>query len=209
MIYALFCNIPPVPSAMPTPAPTMGLSGETTPIINPTSTPTMSMGGDPHFSIRLLSGDFLCFSLQGEHGFVFNLISSPQLHMNALFSPDLERSEVTWIGSLGIVIKNNQFKQSNTTKLRFDSDEKMVYVGDMVKLSASSIESLRFSKGKLTVSEVKKGIKVSRPEVQVNLEDLGLDFTVRYTKNHLDIVWNSITQQPKDSHGIIGMMGAI
>ena len=56
---------------------------------------------------------------------------------------------------------------------------------------------------------MKKGTKVSRPEVQVNLEDLGLDFSVRYTKNHLDIVWNSITQQPKDSHGIIGMKGAI
>ena len=129
--------------------------------------------------------------------------------MNALFIPDIERSEVTWIGSLGIVIKNNQFKQSNTTKLRFVSDEKMVYVGDTVKLSARSVERLKFSKGKLTVSEVKKGTDVYRPEVQVNLGDMGLDFTVRYTKNHLDIVWNSITQQPKDSHGIIGMEAAI
>ena len=133
--------MPPVPSAMPTPAPTMGLSGETTLIINPTSTPTISTGGDPHFSIKLLSGDFLCFSLQGEHGFVFNLISSPLLHMNALFTPDLERSGVTWIGLLGVVIKNNQFKQSNVTKLRFDANEKMVYVGDTVKLSARSIET--------------------------------------------------------------------
>ena len=194
-----------VPSPSPSLSPTRGLGGEITPVITPTSTPGGTSGGDPHFSIKLLSGDLLCFSLQGEHGFVFSLINGPQFHMNALFIPDAERPEVTWLGSLGMVIKNNHFKQSNTTKLRFVASEKMVYVGDKVKLNVRSVERLKFSRGKLTINEVKKGTEVSRPEIHVNLEDLGLDFIIRYTKGHLDIVWNNIAQQPKDTHGIIGM----
>ena len=123
--------------------------------------------------------------------------------MNALFIPDALRPEVTWFGSIGMVI-NNVFKKSNSTKLRFVADQKMVYIGDSVKLNAESVEKLTFSRGKLTISETKRGKEKSRPEVQVNLEDLGMDFVVRFTKNHLDMVWNNIAQQPKDSHGIIG-----
>ena len=124
--------------------------------------------------------------------------------MNALFIPDALRPEVTWFGSIGMVI-NNVFKKSNSTKLRFVADQKMVYIGDGVKLNAESVEKLTFSRGKFTISETKGGKEKSRPEVQVNLEDLGMDFVVRFTKNHLDMVWNNIAQQPKDSHGIIGI----
>lgn len=184
------------------------MGGETTLLSTPILTPAPTnggFGGDPHFSIKLTSGEFLCFSVQGEHGFVFNLISSPQLQMNALFVPDVLRPEVTWFGSVGMMIKN-VFKKANSTKLRFTADEKMVYIGDSVKLNANSVEKLTFSKGKLTVSEAKRETgERSRPEVQVNLEDLGMDFVVRFTKNHLDMIWNNIAQQPKESHGIIGM----
>ena len=192
----------------PTPTPTRGRGGETTLLSTPILTPAPTnggFGGDPHFSIKLTLGEFLCFSVQGEHGFVFNLISSPQLQMNALFVPDVLRPEVTWFGSIGMVIKNNNFKNVNSTKLRFVADQKIVYIGDSIKLNANSVEKLTFSKGKLTISEAKRGKEKSRPEVQVNLEDLGMDFVVRFTKNHLDMVWNNIIQQPKESHGIIGM----
>ena len=193
----------------PTPSSTRGEGGETTLLSTPILTPAPTnggFGGDPHFSIKLTSGDFLCFSVQGEHGFVFNLISSPQLQMNALFIPDALREEVTWFGSIGMVIRNNAFKNSNSTKLRFIADQEMVYIGDGVKLHARSVEKLTFSRGKLTISERKGGKqKSSRPEVQVKLEDLGIDFVVRFTKHHLDMVWNNIAKQPTDSHGIIGM----
>ena len=33
-----------------------------------------SVGDDPHFSIALPSGELFCYTVQGEHGFVFNLI---------------------------------------------------------------------------------------------------------------------------------------
>ena len=186
---------------VPTPTPT-ATRGGATPVLTPV--PTMGFGGDPHFSIKLPSGEFLCFSVQGEHGFVFNLISNPQLQMNALFVPDALRSEVTWFGSIGVVIKN-VFKKSNSTELRFVANEKMVYIGDGIKLNAKNVEKLTFSRGKLTISEAKREKQRSRPEIQVHLEDHGLDFIVHFTKDHLDMVWNNIAKQPEDSHGIIGM----
>lgn len=174
------------------------------------ATTTMGMGGDPHFSIVLPTKQLLCFSLQGEHGFVFNLISGPQLQMNALFVPDAVRSEVTWLGSLGVVIKNNAFKRSNTTKLRFVADTKKIYIGDKIKLNADAVEKLTFVNGKLQISEAERdSSQRTHLEVQVDLMDLGLNFAVWFVKgNHLDMKWNNVLQQPKNSHGLIGMLNS-
>jgi len=57
------------------------------------------VGDDPHFSILLLSGEHLYYTVQGELGFVFNLITNKKIQMNAMFVPDSHREEVTWLGS--------------------------------------------------------------------------------------------------------------
>ena len=44
-----------------------------------------SAGGDPHFLIYLPDDSKLCFSVQGEHGFAFNLVTSKTLVINAVF----------------------------------------------------------------------------------------------------------------------------
>ena len=67
---------------------------------------------------------------------------------------------------------------------------------------AQKIERLTFSKGKLNIAEF-----VSKPEhpvVHVDLQDVGLSLTVRFKRFHLDIVWNKVDKQPKDTHGLIG-----
>ena len=87
---------------------------------------TTAVFGDPHFNIMLPNKQSLCFTLQGEHGFVFNLLSNQLLQMNALFVPDKERSEVTWLDLLRLVVKNNHFEKSNITKVRLVADERMI-----------------------------------------------------------------------------------
>ena len=161
------------------------------------------MGGDPHFSLLLPNGQLLCFSVQGEHGFVFNLISNKIMHMNAKFIPDSKRSEVTWIGSLGMVVRSK--KANTTSKIRFEAANKMVYVDDRANLKARSVKKLTFAKGKLTVTESDPTVKKAvYPQVEVDLEDVGIAFTVTFVKEHIDMVWNKVRKQPKDSHGIIG-----
>ncbi len=127
----------------------------------------MGLGDDPHYSILLPSGQLLCYTVQGEHNFTFNLISNNLLQMNALFVPDKVREEVTWIGGLGLVVKHSAFKDSSVTKLRFDMERKMLYIGDKVKLSVKNVESISLSGGKLTVSEADDVEDEKVPEVKV------------------------------------------
>ena len=163
-----------------------------------------TVGDDPHFSIALPSGKLLCYTVQGEHGFVFNLISNKMFHMNAMFVPDSRREEVTWLGSMGIIVQNSQYKASNATYLRFETKGKKIYIGDKVTLLAKNIEKLSFSNGKLTISEATPFKGFRYPSVLVDLQDVGLNFTIKFLNEHLDLFWHSTGKNTKDSHGIIG-----
>ena len=161
------------------------------------------MGGDPHFSILLPTGQLLCFSIQGEHGFVFNLISNEMMQVNALFIPDEVRSEVTWIGTLGVTVKGAGYKAMNDAKLLFVARERKVYLGDKAILDARGIAKIQLAGGKLTLVESERSGGLV--EVDVVLKDVGLEFSVRFVKgNHLDMVWKRVLKQSRISHGLIG-----
>ena len=162
-----------------------------------------SFGDDPHFAIFLPSGKLLCYTVQGEHSFAFNLISNEKVQMNALFVPDLHREEVTWIGSLGIVIQNSHFQGSNTTQIQFDSKINRININDKVSLEAKNIDRITFHNGKLLISEGPMIESFHYPSVHVNLDDLGMKFTVNFTGEHLDMMWNKL-QGNEHSHGLIG-----
>ena len=164
-------------------------------------------GDDPHFSIMLPTGQLLCFTVQGEHNFAFNLISNEKVHMNAMFLPDSRRSEVTWMGSIGITVMNSGYKnfKSNTTSLRFVAKENMVYIGDKVVLLARNIEKLTFTNGKMNISEAPPVEGFKYPEVLVDLQDVSLSFSIKFMNEHLDIFWRSTGVQTVNSHGLIGM----
>ena len=54
------------------------------------------------------------------------------------------------MGSMGIIVRDNTYKQSNATALRFEK----IYIGDKVELEAKNLEKLIFKNGKLSISEV-------------------------------------------------------
>ena len=117
---------------------------------------------------------------------------------------DAQREEITWIGSLGVVVQHAHYKKSNTTKIRFEAKDQMIYINNGVSLHAERVEKLTLSNGTLTVSEaLRKGDK--KPEVEIDLVDAGLAFSVRFVKKrHLDMAWRKVNLQPADSHGLIG-----
>ena len=170
--------------------------------------PVADVGDDPHFSIALPSGKLLCYTVQGEHGFTFNLISNKRLHMNAMFVPDSRREEVTWLGSMGIVIHSSSYKKSNSTALRFEAKVNTIHIGDEIILKARNIEKLTFSGGKLTISEAPPLEGFKYPAVHVDLKDVGLSFTIKFMNEHLDLFWHSTGQAIGDSHGIIGELSS-
>ena len=162
------------------------------------------IGDDPHFSIVLPDSTSLCYTVQGEQGFVFSLISNKMLHMNAMFVPDSRREEVTWLGSIGIVVHNNGFKTSNATYLRFEAKSKKIYIGDNVVLKAKNIEKLSFNNGKLTISEAPPFEGFKTPSVDIELQNVGLHFTTKFMNEHLDLFWHCTGHETQDSHGLIG-----
>ncbi len=162
------------------------------------------MGDDPHFSIVLPSGKLLCYTVQGEHGFAFNLISNEKVYMNAMFVPDSRREEVTWLGSMGIVIQNSGYKKSNSTIMRFAAIENKIYINNKVVLHARNIEKLTFSDGKLTISEAPPVEGHKYPKVQVDLQDIELSFSIQFLSEHLDLFWHGTGPHTDDSHGLIG-----
>ena len=121
--------------------------------------------------------------------------------MNAQFVPDARREEVTWIGSLGIVITS---KKVNQTKMRFEAAERVIHVGEKLSLNVKKIDKLTFSAGKLTISEALRSKKEKHLVVAVELLDLGLTFSVDFVGDHLDMSWNKVGKQPPSSHGFIG-----
>lgn len=161
------------------------------------------MGGDPHFSIILPTGQLLCFSVQGEHNFTFNLVSNSFVSINARFDQDSKRPEVTWIGSLGVVIETQNKK--DPIKIRFESSTKSIYIDSKVALSAKEIKKLTVSEDKLVVSEA-YGSNRGRKYSEVDIEVVGseLKFSVRFMRSHLDMVWHKVGTQFANSHGILG-----
>ncbi len=124
--------------------------------------------------------------------------------MNARFVPDSRRSEVTWMGSMGIIVRDNTYKQSNATALRFEALEKMIYIGDKVKLAAKNLEKLIFKNGKLSISEAPPTDRFRYPSIYVDLQDVEVTFTMKFMSEHLDIFWHRTGGKLPDSHGLIG-----
>lgn len=167
-------------------------------------------GDDPHFSIVLPSGKLLCFTVQGERNFAFNLISTDHVHINSLFVADSVREEVTWMGALGIIVKGEEYHGSNKTSLRFDAKTKTVSLGDKHTLNAQGVDTLKFKDGKLLITEKgteEEGVDLEHPTVCVNLEDVGLHFHVTFYGEHLDIFWNSVTIDNEGNQHIHGLIG--
>ena len=171
---------------------------------NFTCIPVDGNGDDPHFAVTLATGHTLCYTVQGEHGFAFNLISNEKLYMNAMFVPDALRDEVTWLGTMGIVVKNNGYKRSNMTKLRFVSIVNEIYIDDQMVLKARNIEKITIQNGKVMISEAPPMESYKQPFVRVDLNDVELSFSIKFMTEHLDLFWHSTGQKTADSHGLIG-----
>ena len=162
------------------------------------------VGDDPHFAVTLSSGKTLCYTVQGEHGFAFNLISNEKLYMNAMFVPDALREEVTWLGTMGIVVNNNGYKKSNATKLRFEAVQNTIHIDNQMVLEARNIEKITFQNGKLIISEAPPTEGYKTPFVRIDLKDVELSFSIKFMTEHLDLYWHSTGQKTADSHGLIG-----
>ena len=150
---------------------------------------------------------------QGEHDKVFNLISNPDVHINALFIPDAKREEVTWIGSLGIVTHPQHSGRGNWTYISFSTDNSSITITHLfgkgedkqwrtVSLKSTPVSSISLTNGEMRVTHRTGSTK--QPTVEVTLSDVKFNFTAKFVGSHLDMFWQEVGEQPELSHGLIG-----
>ena len=159
-----------------------------------------SSGEDPHFAVLLPSKQQLCFTVQGEPGFIFNLIQGTHLTVNAMFVHDRVRKEVTWIGSLAVIVSDTQY---NKVTLRFEADERVVYINENTHFYVRNISEISFSKKGMTViSTAKRNLS----QINVDIQQIGLKFTVDFVGQHLDTIYHKIpnNQHNNSYHGLLG-----
>lgn len=162
-------------------------------------------GGDPHFSVLLPNGYNLCFSIQGEQGFVFNLIRSPQITVNALFTKDDYRNDITWMGSLSVIINHLPYHGSNHTILHFDISDRTISIDTDNELKANDIKEISIDKDHLKV--LSRESPVTDSKVLILMKEIGLVFSVEYMQTHLDILFQSVPQVSTHNcsyHGLLG-----
>ena len=168
--------------------------------------PRSGGGGDPHFAVLLPSKDQLCFTVQGEQGFIFNLVTSPELTINALFVQDSIREEVTWMGTISVILNHDSYKGAARTTLRFDANSHLVYINEREKFDARQISAITLANGLLEANTQYYQNSSVYPTVTIDVKKLGLHFSVQYVNSHLNLIYQNIptTIEKCDYSGLLG-----
>ena len=96
------------------------------------------MGNDPHFFLPLANGDYMCFSIQGEPNFAFNMIKDKYIQLNAQFVlPEKEANHTianvsTFLGDLGLLVMDPD--TGNTTSIKIIAKEHSIQVGNSMTI---------------------------------------------------------------------------
>ena len=169
--------------------------------------PSSGGGDDPHFAVLLPSKDQLCFTVQGKQGFIFNLVTSSQLTINALFVQDSIREEVTWMGTISVILNHDSYKGATRTTLRFDANSHLVYINEREKFDARQISVISLANGSLEADARYYQVYQNSsgyPTITINVN--GLHFSVQYVNSHLNLIYHNIptTIEECDYSGLLG-----
>ena len=160
--------------------------------------------GDPHFMVPLLSGNILCYSIQGYPGLAFNLIYTEGYIINALFIDSSEGNEATWIGKLAIIPRH----ANKSEVVIFDSVKQEVVLVDQGQFKASVVDKISYDEnGKMSV-KFTPGIakQAGNPTVHVKYGKPLANFDVTFYHNHLDVNWDITYDSITKIHGLMGML---
>ena len=147
--------------------------------------------------------------MQGRNNSVFNLITSNEIVMNSKFIPDSKREGVTWMGSVGVVLKKPmKYGAHKVSHFKFDAEARMVYIGDEISSLADAINEINSENGTISIVERKVQNIHRNPAMKLHLKDVGLHVTVKFDGGHLDVFWHN-KFNGSNSHGLIGKHGKI
>ncbi|XP_065889845.1 uncharacterized protein [Dysidea avara] len=161
------------------------------------------MYGDPHFSVPLLHGGKLCYSIQGIPGLAFNLLSSRHLIINALFIDSVnDPTQATWIGKLAIIPQH----VGESQPIIFDSVSQSIKIVGQGYFKPEFLQRVVINETDNIVIKTTHGLnrQAGNPTVTVFLTNPVASFDVTFHKDHLDVNWKMQTNEMDGSHGLLG-----
>ena len=178
----------------------------------PTVTPP-TCGADPHFVCPLQNGQRLCFSLQGEPDFMFNLFSDVNIQVNAKFSlPHSDESHSlingsTFIQEMGLIFRTANNKNL-TTKMKLSALDHSVTVSGHVVTVSNKPVTITITKGTLQIATSEETSVTTKSLDETALvtiiSDVGFGVKVKFVKKHLDMIISDTSGLSKKAHGIQG-----
>lgn len=86
------------------------------------------MNNDPHFLVKTLSGDWLCYTVKGMEGEVYNLLSDVEYSINGLLIGTVfSGSERTYFGSISVSYRSCE--TGAITKFLITADNGLAVIG--------------------------------------------------------------------------------
>jgi len=169
-----------------------------------------SIGNDPHFFLPLTNGDHLCFSIQGQPDFAFNLINDKYIQLNGQFVlPAYEKGHTianvsTFLGDLGLVVKDPE--TGNSTIIEVSAQTHSVKVGNsftIVKDKPVTVDVSDTVSININSNDQTSKLKDEIAWLYINTK-IGFGLKVRFYKKHLDLFLTKTDGLTKNSYGLIG-----
>ena len=173
---------------------------------------TPGAGMDPHFAVPLLNGQDLCYSLQGEPYFAFNLISDPTISINSYFIPPENGKAfsefATFLGDIGILVQPEECKghcnPEDITKIVISASDRSVLLGgSRTKLKNRHVKVF-VENGTATIKLGNVLRKEDHPSLTVTVTQPPLSFIVQFVNEHLDLIVRDFSGISSSAHGIMG-----
>ena len=152
----------------------------------------------------------MCFSIQGEPNFAFNLIRDKFIQLNAQFVlPAEEESHTignvsTFLGDLGLAIKNQE--TGDVTVIKVSASDHSVLVDHSLTVVEDKPVRVDVFNREVTI-KVDTCVQTNRlmdESAWLHINTDGFGIKVRFYKKHLDMFLTKTDGLTKDAHGLIG-----
>ena len=151
----------------------------------------------------------MCFSVQGEPDFAFNLIRDQHIQLNGQFVlPAEEESHTignvsTFLGDLGLTIKDQE--TGNVTVIKVSAPDHSVLVGhSLTVIKDRPVNVDVFKTVTIKVDPHVQTAKLKDESAWLSINTNGFGIKVRFYKKHLDMFLTKTNGLTKDAHGLIG-----
>ena len=169
------------------------------------------VGNDPHFFLPLTNGDHMCFSIQGQPDFIFNLINDKYIQLNGKFVlPDTKDNHMfsnvtTFLGSLGLTVTDKQ--TGNITIIEISAEDHSVAVGNSITVVKDTPITVNLSTEGVTIKTVDQSdaSEMNEPNWIIINTNLDFDMKIAFYKKHLNMLLTRTSGLTKHAHGLIGM----